>query len=81
MDRGKREPMPPCWKRGQHVAAALRREQCGGSVTVAAHAGLQSHKQRYGGIWGVLASLQMEVNHTSGRVLVEKIMFWRFSQH
>lgn len=86
MDRGKGEPAPPCWKRGQHVAAALRLqrrrgEQGGGSLTAAAHAGLQSHKQRYDGIWGVLVSLQTEVSHKSGRVLVEKIMFWRFSQH
>lgn len=37
-----------------HTALRLKRRRGGGhgrSVTVATHAGLQSHKQRYEGIW------------------------------
>ena len=63
------------------VAGEVARGERGGSATGAAHAGPQRHKQRYDGIWGALVSLQMEGNHQSGRVLVEKTMFWRFSQH
>lgn len=40
-----------------------RRKGHGRSVTVATHAGLQSHKQRYEGIWGVLVSLRMEIHN------------------
>lgn len=34
------------------VAEEAARGKQGRSVTAATHAGLKSHKQRYGGIWG-----------------------------
>lgn len=48
---------PPLWEELQHAQAALgprrrRGRVRGRSVTVATHAGLQSHKQHYEGIWG-----------------------------